>query len=263
MLEIFGFVGALLIGVVLGLIGGGGSILTVPIFVYIIGIEPVLATAYSLFVVGITALVGALRNALLGTIDFKAGVIFAIPAFIGVFITRQFLMPSIPQILVTVADFQLMKNTGIMLFFAVIMFLAAYFMIKSSRSSHNEEVEAEYNYLKIIIESLIVGVITGLVGAGGGFLIIPALVLLAKLPIKTAIGTSLFIIATKSLLGFLGDIQHLTIDWSFLLGFSSLSIMGIFVGLFLNKIIDGKKLKESFGWVVLTMAFFMLLMELI
>ena len=150
-----------------------------------------------------------------------------------------------------------------MLFFAVIMFLAAYFMIKSSRSSHNEEVEAEYNYLKIIIESLIVGVITGLVGAGGGFLIIPALVLLAKLPIKTAIGTSLFIIATKSLLGFLGDIQHLTIDWSFLLGFSSLSIMGIFVGLFLNKIIDGKKLKESFGWVVLTMAFFMLLMELI
>lgn len=263
MLEIFGFVGALLIGVVLGLIGGGGSILTVPIFVYIIGIEPVLATAYSLFVVGITALVGALRNAFQGTIDFKAGVIFAIPAFIGVYITRQFLMPSIPQILITVTDFQLMKNTGIMLFFAVIMFLAAYFMIKSSRSSHNDEVKVKYNYFKIIIESLIVGVITGLVGAGGGFLIIPALVLLAKLPIKTAVGTSLFIIAAKSLLGFLGDIQHLTIDWSFLLAFSLLSIMGIFVGLFLNTIIDGNKLKESFGWFVLTMAFFMLLLELI
>ena len=262
MVEFLVYTGALLIGVVLGLIGGGGSILTVPIFVYILGVEPALATAYSLFVVGLTASVGAVRNSFLGTIDFKAGVIFAIPAFTGVFITRQFIMPAIPEILLTVAGYQLTKSTGIMLFFAVIMLLASYFMITSTNDSGHEYAQRKYNYPKIIFESLTVGVFTGLVGAGGGFLIIPALVLLAKVPMKTAVGTSLFIIAIKSLIGFVGDIQHFAIDWSFLLTFSTLSIIGIFAGLYLNKVVEGKKLKKGFGWFVLIMAIFIVVLEL-
>ncbi|MDA9262030.1 sulfite exporter TauE/SafE family protein, partial [Flavobacteriales bacterium] len=178
-MEILGYIGALLIGTVLGLIGGGGSILTVPIFVYILGISPVVATAYSLFVVGSAALVGAARNAQKGMVDFKTGIIFAIPAFIAVYLTRKYLVPAIPDELFVVGDFVVTKSIGIMIFFALIMLLASVSMIRGRKD--NEEVEEiRYNYPLIIIEGLVVGLLTGIVGAGGGFLIIPALVLLAK-----------------------------------------------------------------------------------
>lgn len=180
MIEILGFVGALLIGVVLGLIGGGGSILTVPIFVYVLGLAPVIATGYSLFVVGSAALVGAIRNAQKGMVDFKTGIIFSIPAFVAVYLTRKFLVPAIPNELFSIGNFLVTKSIAIMIFFALIMVLAAYFMIKGRKDEESEDTKVEYNYPLIIIEGLVVGLLTGIVGAGGGFLIIPALVLLAK-----------------------------------------------------------------------------------
>ncbi|WP_213522012.1 sulfite exporter TauE/SafE family protein [Nonlabens sp.] len=262
-IEILGYIGALFIGLVLGLIGGGGSILTVPILVYALAFNPVLATAYSLFVVGVTSLVGTIKNMMRGMIDFKTAIIFAIPAFIAVYLTRAYLIPSIPKELFELGDFLVTKNIAIMLFFAFIMLLASISMIRNKREEPEEESSITYNYPLIIIEGLVVGVITGIVGAGGGFLIIPALVLLAKLPMKKAVATSLFIIAIKSLIGFLGDIKNLEIDWTFLLSFTSVSIVGIFAGIWLNKFIDGKKLKQAFGWFVLIMSFYIIYKELI
>lgn len=261
--EIFGYLGALLIGLVLGLIGGGGSILTVPILVYALSLNPVIATAYSLFIVGSTSLVGAVRNIMKGMVDFKTAIIFAIPAFIAVYLTRAFLIPAIPEELFLVGDLLVTKNLAIMLFFAVIMLLASLSMIRNKNKETDENPVITYNYPLIIIEGLVVGTITGIVGAGGGFLIIPALVLLAKLPMKKAVATSLFIIAIKSLIGFLGDVQTHYIDWTFLLSFTAVSVVGIFIGIWLNKFIDGKKLKKAFGWFVLLMGIYIIYKELI
>ena len=251
-----------MIGVVLGLIGGGGSILTVPILVYLLFINPVTATAYSLFVVGVSSLIGALRNIQKGLVDFKTAIVFAVPAFIAVYIARKYVVPAIPDSIITVGGFNLTKNIAIMLFFAVVMLVAAISMIRDKRKDIIEASKVTFNYPLIIIEGIFVGLITGIVGAGGGFLIIPALVLLAKLPMKKAVATSLLIIAIKSLIGFIGDIQNLDIDWPFLLVFTSISVIGIFFGIYLSNFIEGKKLKKGFGWFVLIMGVYILYKEL-
>lgn len=261
-IELLGFFGALVIGVVLGLIGGGGSILTVPVLVYLLMEDPVTATAYSLFVVGTASLVGAIRNMQKGLVDVKTATVFAIPAFIAVYATRKYAVPAIPDMLFTLADFEVTKDIGIMLFFALIMLLASYSMIVDKKEKQDEvETKVNYNYPLIVIEGIVVGFLTGIVGAGGGFLIIPALVLLAKLPMKKAVATSLLIIAVKSLIGFLGDVQNMDIDWTFLGIFTGLSVAGIFVGIWLNKFIDGAKLKKGFGWFVLIMGIYIVYKE--
>ena len=262
LLDLLGYFGALLIGLVLGLIGGGGSILTVPVLVYLLSINPVTATAYSLFVVGTSSLVGAANSMKKKLVDFRTATVFAIPAFIAVYGTRKWLVPAIPEYLFTLGGFEVTKGIGIMLFFAIIMIVASISMIKGSRKEKLPETKVRYNYPLIIIEGFVVGVLTGIVGAGGGFLIVPALVLLAKLPMKKAVATSLFIIAVKSLIGFIGDVENLEIDWMFLLIFTALSIIGIFIGGYLNKFIDGKKLKKGFGWFVLIMGIYIILKEI-
>ena len=259
--QILGYIGALLIGVVLGLIGGGGSILTVPILVYLLYLNPVTATAYSLFVVGVSALVGAIQNIRKGLVDFRTAIVFAIPAFIAVYTTRKFVVPNIPDSLFSIGDFVVTKDIGIMTFFAIIMLLASISMIRSKRKDEDKETVVSYNYPLIIIEGIVIGALTGIVGAGGGFLIIPALVILAKLPMKKAVATSLLIIAIKSLIGFIGDVENLTIDWTFLLSFTSLSVAGIFIGTWLTNFIDGKKLKKGFGWFVLVMGIYIIIKE--
>ena len=149
--EILGFVGALLIGLTLGLIGGGGSILTVPIMVYVLSVDAVTATAYSLFVVGVSALVGAIRNAQKGMVDFRTGIVFAVPAFVAVFLTRKFVIPAIPDELFSIGDFILSKDIALMIFFAIIMLVAAYFMIKGRKETSTEVQTPEYNYPMIMI----------------------------------------------------------------------------------------------------------------
>lgn len=264
--EIAGFIGAAIIGLSLGLIGGGGSILTVPVLVYLLAVEPVLATAYSLFVVGSSALIGAINYAKKGLVSFKTAVVFALPALVAVYLTRLYLVPALPETWFSIGDFTLTKDIGILLLFALLMVFASYSMIKNKRSGANgaeEETAPVFNYPMIFLEGLVVGVLTGLVGAGGGFLIIPALVVFARLPMKLAVGTSLLIIAAKSLIGFLGDIQaDQPIDWTFLLIFSSISAAGIFIGSYLSNFVDGNKLKKGFGWFVLVMGLFMIVKEL-
>ncbi|PRX50705.1 sulfite exporter TauE/SafE family protein [Salegentibacter salegens] len=261
-LEILGYVGALVIGIVLGLIGGGGSILTVPVLVYLLAINPVTATAYSLFVVGASSLVGAFKNMQKKLVDFRTAIVFSIPAFIAVYATRKWMVPAIPESLFSIGQFEITKNIGIMLFFAIIMILASVSMIRENGKQKTKDEAIRYNYPLIIIEGIVVGVLTGIVGAGGGFLIIPALVLLAKLPMKKAVATSLLIIAIKSLIGFIGDVQNMNIEWLFLAIFTGLSMIGMFIGIYLNKFIDGNKLKKGFGWFVLIMGIYIIWAEI-
>lgn len=262
--QILGYLLAVLVGISLGLIGSGGSILTVPILVYIMAVEPVLATAYSLFIVGTTALVGGIKSALLKKVDFKTVVIFGIPSIISVYLTRAFLVPLLPEVFFSIGNFKFTKPIALMLLFAVVMMMASVSMIKPSKEREEESNTIKYNFPLILIEGLFVGVLTGLVGAGGGFLIIPALVLLAKMPMKLAVGTSLFIIAAKSLIGFLGDLKgNQVIDWSLLFYFTLASVIGIFIGIYLSKKVHGAKLKTGFGWFVLLMGIYIILKELV
>jgi uncharacterized protein len=260
------FILSAIIGIMLGMMGGGGSILTVPVLVYSAGIDPVHATAYSLFIVGITALVGSADYYKRKLVDIKTAIFFSIPSLIAVYMTRLFIMPAIPEIIFSTETFTLTKGVALMLLFALLMLAAAYSMITSKCDMEWEQEKKllKFNYPLILIEGLVVGMLTGLVGAGGGFLIIPALVVLAKLPMKLAVGTSLVIIAVKSLIGFTGDIQAgLAIDWKFLLLFTAITIAGIFAGSYFSKLVDACKLRHSFGWFVIVMAVFILVKELL
>lgn len=263
MTEIIGFALATVIGISLGLIGGGGSILTLPILVYLLGFNPVLSTAYSLFIVGSTSLIGSFNYMKKGLVNYRTAIIFAIPSFIAVFLTRKYLMPAIPEELFTLGGMVITKDLAIMVLFALVMLMASYSMITDNKPESDENEALKYNYPLIAAEGLVVGTLTGVVGAGGGFLIIPALVLLVRLPMKMAVGTSLLIIAAKSLIGFVGDLGNQVIDWNFLLIFTGLSIVGIFIGTYLTKFIPGGKLKKSFGWFVLIMAVYILVKEIV
>jgi len=264
-MEITGYIASIFIGISLGLIGGGGSILTVPVLVYLFGIGAEMSTAYSLFIVGSTALVGGVRNAYLGNVNYKTAVVFTIPAFIAVYVTRAYLVPAIPGEIMTLGKYVLTKDIAIMVFFALVMLAASVSMIRNKRKEEDEEnALPQLNVPAIILEGTVVGVLTGIVGAGGGFLIIPALVLFAKLPMKKAVGTSLLIIAAKSLIGFIGDVQRYgdQLDWTLLLTVTTIAVFGIFVGIYLNNFIDGKKLKKGFGWFVLLMAVYIIAKQL-
>jgi len=262
-LETLGYVAAILVGISLGLIGSGGSILTVPILVYLMGIKPVNATAYSLFIVGISSLTGFIFYFKKKLVDFRTGFIFSLPAFLTIFLTRLYLLPSIPNEIFTIGGFTLTKQIFVMLLFATLMFMASLSMIRNKK----EEIIGEKQKLNIpliTIEGIIFGVLTGLVGAGGGFLIIPALVLLAKLPMKTAVGTSLLIISVNSLIGFLGDIGARTeIEWNIIILFAVFAIFGILIGTYISKFISGSKLKPAFGWFVLSMSIYIITKEIL
>lgn len=260
-MEFFGYIGAFVIGIILGLTGGGGSILTVPLLVYVLGYNPVVSAAYSLFVVGTSSAFGATLNYRKKLVDVKTGFIFAIPSFIGVFITRKYIVPNIPEVIFENDILTLTKNTFLMLLFAIIMLFAALSMIKKTKL-YLKEVTQKHSLAKIIIQNITIGVIIGLVGAGGGFLIIPSLLLIVRLSMKKAVGTSMFIIAMNSLIGFLGDIQNTVIDWQFLLPFSIISIAGIFMGTYISKYIDEVQLKKGFAYFVLLTAFLITLKEL-
>ncbi|HLO73108.1 MAG TPA: sulfite exporter TauE/SafE family protein [Flavobacterium sp.] len=257
-MELLGYFGALCIGLVLGLTGGGGSILTVPILVYILSINPVIATAYSLFIVGTTSVFGAIQNYRKNLVDIKNGFIFAIPSFIAVYLTRKFIVPQIPEIILK-APFVITKSMFLMVFFATIMIFGALSVLKKKNTETLPT--QKRNILFIGIQTFCIGIIIGLVGAGGGFLIIPSLILFIRLPIRKAIGTSLFIIAMNSLIGFMGDVQNITIDWLFLLTFSSISVVGIFIGMYWSKFTNEKQLKKIFAYFVLLMAGIILLKE--
>jgi uncharacterized membrane protein YfcA len=261
-MEIFlGYLASGLIGVSLGLIGGGGSIITIPVLVYLFHIEPTLATAYSLFIVGATSLVGGMRCAFNKMVDVKSAFLLAVPSTIGVYLTRHFLLPHIPDTIFVINDFSLTRDSALMLFFAVIMVIASLRMIRDKKIDEQSPA-AQYSFMSIPLVGLLVGIVTGIVGAGGGFLIIPPLVLFVGLPMKRAVGTSLVIIAINSLIGFVGDFSLVReINFPLLFLLSILSIGGVFFGTYLSRFIEGKNLKSGFGWFALIMAIIIMINE--
>lgn len=259
-MQIAGYIAALFIGVSLGLIGGGGSILTVPVLVYLFGVSPVLATSYSLFVVGSTSLVGSVNSWRKGLVDFQTALLFGVTSIVTVFITRKIVIPRIPED-IHVGTISLHFSMLTMVLFAVLMLVASVSMIKSKHVETTEET-TNTHFVKRIIYGISIGLVTGFLGAGGGFLLIPALVLLLHLPMKKAIGTSLFIITLNSLSGFIGDVGHFKTDWTFLFIVSLIAIAGVFVGGRLGKKIKAAKLKKGFGWFVLLMGIYIIVREM-
>ncbi|MBN1301055.1 MAG: sulfite exporter TauE/SafE family protein [Melioribacteraceae bacterium] len=252
-MEILGYISAALIGVVLGIIGGGGSILTVPVLVYLFNISPLLSTSYSLIIVGVTSLIGVITYQKSKNVNYSTGIVFSIPALIAVYLTRRFVIPSFPEQIFSINGVVLNKDIMIMLLFSSLMVFASISMIKDITFNFSKFNRNNFSrILFITFEGFLVGFLTGLVGAGGGFLIIPALVVFANLPMKLAVGTSLFIIAVKSLIGFTGDLgTGLQIDWYFLIIFTAIAIMGMIIGSRLSHKMNANLLKPVFGWFVL------------
>ena len=260
-METAGYLASLFIGISLGLIGGGGSILTVPVLVYLFAISPTIAISYSLFIVGFTSLVGAFNYYRKGLVSFKTVVLFGSSSITTVFIARKFIIPSLPNVFFRLGSFEVTHSLFVMVVFAVLMLAASVSMIKS-RNVIAEKQTKEKPWM-LVLYGVLIGLVTGFLGAGGGFLLIPALVILMKLPMKEAIGTSLLIIALNSLIGFLGDIGRHPIDWKFITTVSAIAIAGIFVGSYFNQRINSDKLKRGFGWFVLTMGIYIIVKELV
>jgi uncharacterized membrane protein YfcA len=257
--EFAAYAASLTIGLSLGLIGAGGSILTIPIFVYILQKDPVSSSIYSMFVVGICSLVGSIRSVLNKLVDFKITILFGIPSVLGVLIARKLIFPAIPRRVFTIGSFVLSKDILFMLCLSVLMFFAAAKMLKAA--SHNDpgqDTDRPSRTGLLLLQGLLVGIVTGLLGIGGGFLIVPALYFWARLPMKMAIGTTLLIIAINSLFSFLTSYTSMLIDWSLLLKFSTGAILGILAGTKLSSKIAGNYLKKIFGWFVLTISFYII-----
>jgi uncharacterized membrane protein YfcA len=263
-MEIVGYMASVLIGVSLGLVGSGGSILTVPVLVYLMHFNPLVATTSSLFIVGATSLVGGLRAYARKIIDFKAVTEFGIPSIFSIFITRHYLLPELPASFFTIGGINVSKEMFLMVIFALLMLAASFSMIRDNfvePVAEVKETERANKPLPLVLLGLFVGVVTGLLGAGGGFLIIPSLVLFLRIPMKSAIGTSLLIIAINSLLGFLFSLRQFEYNWKILILFTLLSIAGLFIGTKLSEKIPGSSLKKGFGVFILVMAIYIIVKE--
>lgn len=258
-MEYLGYLASMIIGLSLGLIGGGGSILTIPILVYLFKIDPEIATSYSLFIVGITALFGCISHYRMGNLKIKSALYFAIPSVFSILIIREVIFPKIAATIFSIASYQVSKNFLIMLVFSVLMIAAAIAMIRTTKKV---SVFKQTNYTHLAIMGFLIGIVTGFLGAGGGFLIIPALLFFANLPMKQAVGTSLLIIFINSSIGFGGDLYLGTpINYKLLLLISAMAFIGMIVGILLSKRIDGAKLKPLFGWFVLVMGIYIITKE--
>jgi len=260
-MEIIGYIAAVCIGLILGMLGGGGSILSIPILVYLFHFDVVLASAYSLFIVGTTSLVGAIPKYKEHLVNVKTGLLFGIPSIVSIFATRRWVVHAIPDIVWQVDGFMLTKRLLLLGLFAILMVLASISMIKERQERENDQ--ERFRTLLVILEGLLIGFLTGLVGAGGGFLIIPALVLLTGLTFKAAVGTSLFIIAINSLMGFMGDLFNYSMDWQFLLTITGLAVLGILIGNVLSQKATSGQLRKIFGWFILVMGCWILIREVL
>ena len=260
-----GYVITILVGITLGLMGSGGSILTVPNLVYLFELNPLEATSYSLFIIGMSSIIGSYPKIKNKLVNYRIAIIFGIPSMFSMFATRRLLMPQLP------AQFQIPfvgiveKDLVLMMAFAVVMILAAYSMITNKQEDCIDcGKKMEKNTKLLVIQGIIIGMISGIFGAGGGFLIIPGLVVLAKVPMKNAVATSLFLVAINSFVGFGSDYQQFSsFNWNLLGILTGLSVIGIIIGNYLSKFISSTQLKPIFGYFILVIAGLILMQELI
>lgn len=262
-MELAGYIAMLFVGGALGLIGGGGAILTVPIMVYLFKAPALMATSYSLFVVGVSSLFGVLQYHQRNLVDYRTAVTFALPSFLGTYLARRLLLPALPDAILQIDSFTLNKDQFILIIFALVMLGASLSMIRGGNCASDKGQPTQRNITLLATLGIIVGFVAGLVGAGGGFLIIPALVIFANMPMKTAIGTSLLVISANSLAGFGGDVlAGGAVAWGFLLGATTMALIGIFLGTRAARYVPSSKLKPAFGWFVLAMGIYIAFTQL-
>lgn len=260
MLEIIGYILAIVVGLAIGIIGAGGSILALPILVYLFGVEASeTAPAYSLFIVAACSLVGVYMKNKQGLINFKMVWSFGIPTVVAIFITRYFVVPIIPDEVFSIGQFIVTKRLLVMGLFAVLMIFASFYMMQQKVSSETIKINPVFSFGGAITT----GFLSGFVGSGGGFMIVPALIKVGRLGVKAAVATSMGIIAINTTVGFAASVSHVVIDWTLLLIFSGLAVMGIFIGNNLSKKVNADHLKKGFGWFILITGIFILINELI
>lgn len=260
---IAGYLAALLIGVLLGMIGGGGSILTIPLLVYIFRLPPAEATGYSLFIVGVSCLAGAYKYFRLGQIRISTAVYFGIPSIVTILLVRKYILPAIPEVIYRADHWLLTRSQFLMVVFGIVMIISALRMLQKGTAEEFPLTESLHPVIKIIWRGIEVGLLTGLLGAGGGFIILPVLILSFKIPMREAVGTSLLVIAMNTLFGFAGDVLHgQQYNWSFLLSITLLSVAGTFAGRKFSEYFSPKQLKSYFGGLVLGMGILIILLEI-
>lgn len=260
-MEMIGYIAAIFVGIALGLVGSGGF-LALPILVYLFHVEDAnTATAYSLFLVGLVSLMGVFLKNKQGLVNYKTALLFGIPTILSIFITRKFLMPAIPNELLSINGILITKKMMVMVLLALTMMFSAYFMIKK-RSTEADISLNKNNGVINFIGGILIGVLTGFVGIGGGFVIVPALIKIADLPMKNAVGTSLLIVTLNSAFGFAGSLSNLIIDWNLIILFSVFALSGMLAGNLLSKKINGANLKVAFGWFVMVAGILIIINEL-
>lgn len=260
-MALLGYFASALIGLSLGLIGGGGSILTLPVLVYLFGISPLQATSYSLFIVGTTSLIGSVGNVRQGLVNIRAAFYFGLASIVTVILTRKLILPAIPKELFYISGYRISMPFLTMFLFGILMLMASVGMIRK-KTLEGKGCSDCLKFVKLLAYGVLIGLVTGFLGAGGGFLLIPALVFLLKVPMKEAIATSLVIIAINSLFGFISDLGHLSINWEFLIRITAIAVAGLFAGNRLSKDISGENLKKGFGWFVLFMGIYIIFKEI-
>ena len=259
MAELVGYLGALLMGLSLGMVGGGGSIIALPILLYLFHIHPELAIVYSLFIVGSTSVFASANHIKQKNFDVKVAIKFGLASVIAVAFMRFLVMPNIPATIITIGNIVIKKSIVLLMIFSVLMLIVSIKMI----TGHQSNIVQNSHSSNLVFNGISVGILTGLIGAGGGFLIVPSLVNKAGLTMKKAIGTSLIIIGINSLIGFvISLIHHPKIDWFLLITFLAVSFAGTVIGTQLSKKIPGEKLKPIFGWFVLLTGIYIIIKEL-
>lgn len=260
-LHIIGYLGAVLVGFVLGLMGGGGALISIPILVYLFHIEVSVATSYSLFLIAITASSGAYHNIRKNLVDYNAALYYGIPSVISVFAVRRWVMPNLPKVIFTIGNFPVSKSLFILVVLVIVMVMAAYKMIVSN-DAELDKTEHKINHFRLSFFAVLIGSFLGLVGGGGGFLMVPALIYFANVHLKKAVGTALVLVAVNSFIGFLGDLSsHIQIDWALFATFLFFSIGGVFIGHYMVAYTQGNKMKKYFGYFLLVVAAFIVIKE--
>ena len=257
--AVLGYIASVAIGLLLGLIGGGGSILTVPVLVYLFGVEPITAAGFSYFIVGATSCLGAVQYVRRGVVHLPSLWQFGLPSILAVFVVRRWVVPAIPEYPFGGTFESMTKDAAMMILFALLMFPAAWRMIRPMATEVDTSAPPRPVFLMTM--GFLVGALTALVGVGGGFLIVPALLLMARLSMKEAVGTSLIIIALNAWVGFAGSIATIVPDWPLILSITALALLGVWLGTYLSQRIDGAKLKPAFGWFILIMGIVLLTMQ--
>ncbi len=283
LLEIIGYLIGLLVGVTMGMIGGGGFVL-LPTLIYLLDRESTLATAYTLVLIGVTALIGVLPRIKQRQVDFRIALTLGIPILLGTLLVRGWLThlipdfevdstgieTKIPLVLFQIGGLHVTKRMLVLIVFAIVLLLSFASMMgwigKDIKPRPNLRIESPTSYYVILISAgLFIGILSAFIGAGGGVMIVPLLVVVMGAPMRTVIGTSLAIMAGKSTLGFSGDIFRIgdKIEWGFLAGFAAVMIVGILIGTHVSRRIPVDKLRIGFAWLILAMAIFIFTKELL